>query len=223
MDRLLLALVCAALLGAPRAEAGPVRALPALPASTVPSGLGAAVKPLGSLASYERLLARQRAGERLDFSRIARPGIAFRGRGVLTVAQGSGRFEALRGGERMDLFVPQDAELPPGTVVVQTGIPAEIVLKSNLLSSRGEAGSNPELVEVLTEGETFMRVLAPRESLEAPFSKAAYEVEKLRGLLASQGSEDRRKEVEGYIESPAFRDLSVSEQRRSLLALAGRP
>ena len=30
-------------------------------------------------------------------------------------------------------------------------------------------------------------------------------------------------EVEGYIESPGFRDLSVSEQRRSLLALAGRP
>ena len=133
------------------------------------------------------------------------------------------RFEALRGGERMDLFVPQGAELPPGASVVETGIPAEIVLKANLLSSRGETGSNPELVEVLTEGETFMRVLAPREALEAPFSKAAYEVEKLRGLLASQGSEDRRKEVEGYIESPGFRDLSVSEQRRSLLALAGRP
>lgn len=220
MDKLLLALVSAALLGAPRAEAGPVRALPALPASAVPTGLSAAVKPLGSLASYERLLARQRAGETLDLSKIARPGIAFPGRGRLSVAQGSGRFEALRGGEKMDLFVPQGAELPPGASVVETGISAELVYKANLLSSRGETGSNPELVGVLTEGETFMRVLAPRDVLEAPFSKAAYEVEKLRGLLASQGSEDRRKEVEGYIESPAFRDLSVSEQRRSLLALA---
>jgi hypothetical protein len=223
MDKLLLALFWAALLAAPRAGAQPIQTrapLPALPASAVCPGLGTAVKPLGSLASYETLLRRQRAGEVLDLSRMARPGIAFPTGGRLSVAQGSGRFEALRGGEKMDLFVPQGAELPPGTAVVETGVPAELVLKANLLSSRGEAGSNPEFVSILTEGKTFMRVLAPREVLEAPFSKAAYEVEELRGFLASQTGEDRRKEMEGVLERPGFRDLSVSAQLQTLRRIA---
>ncbi|MCX5794379.1 MAG: hypothetical protein NTY77_02635 [Elusimicrobia bacterium] len=192
---------------------------PALGFSAVSPGAA----PLGSLAGYEVLLQRQRAGEALDLSKVTRPGIAFVSGDRLSVAQGSGRFEALRAGERMDLFVPQDQKLPEGVAVVARDIPAQLVLKANLLSSRGEAGSNPELVGFLTEGRTFMRVLAPRELVEAPLSRAAHEVEDLRAFLKAgerAWGAGAKSGLDAYLESPAFRDLSVNEQRQALLRLS---
>lgn len=231
--QILFALVCAGFFPSQSAQAQQARLPaaarnstvglpPALPFSAVSPGAA----PLGSLAGYEGLLQRQRAGEVLDLSKVTRPGIAVVTGEHLSVAQGSGRFEALRAGERMDLFVPQDQKLPEGVSVVERGIPAELVLKVNLLSSRGESGSNPELVGFLTEGRAFVRVLAPRELVAAPLSRAAHEVEDLRAFLKAgerAWGDDAKDTVEDYLDSPAFRDLSLQEQRQSLLRLSQTP
>ena len=203
-------------------------ALPGLPASAVAAsalsqGLSLRAAPLGGSAYYDGLLRRQQAGEVLDLSGVTRPGIAFVSNGRLGVSQGSGRFESLRAGQAMDLFVPQDQPLPLGVTVVARDIPAEIALKANLLSSRGEAGSNPELVGFITEGRTFVRVLAPRELVSAPLSRAVHEVEELRAFLAEQAAawdSGSRPELESFLSSPALRELSVREQRLALGRLA---
>ncbi|MDD5630324.1 MAG: hypothetical protein PHU21_14765, partial [Elusimicrobia bacterium] len=120
-------------------------------------------------------------------------------------------------------FVPQDQALPEGVAVVERGVPAELVLKANLLSSRGAEGSNPELVGFLTEGRTFVRVLAPRELVAAPLSRAAHEVESLRAFLkAGEGAWGGAEKtgLDDYLESPAFLDLSLNEQAQSLGRLA---
>jgi hypothetical protein len=211
------------------ARGAPVGVPPALPLSAIAPGGGltsqlSGIAPsLVSLAGYEALLQRQRAGEVLDLSRVTRPGIALVSGGHLSVAQGSGRFEALRAGERMDLFVPQGEKLPDGVAVVERGIPADLVLKANLLSSRGEPGSNPELVGFLTSGRTFVRVLAPRELIEAPLSRAAYEVEGLRAFLKAgerAWGAGTKTGLDDYLDSSSFRDMSLNEQRRSLSRLS---
>ncbi len=198
------------------AHSAPVGVPPALPLCGIFPGIAA---PLGSAASYEALLRRQGAGEVLDLSGVTRPGIAFVSGEHLLLAQGSGRFEALRAGERMDLFVAQDQDLPEGVSVVERDIPADLALKANLLSSRGESGSNPALIGVLTDGRTFVRVLAPRGLVEAPFSRAVHEVEQLRAFLTAGArgwGEDAQTGLDGYWDSPSFRDLSLNAQWQTL-------
>jgi hypothetical protein len=207
---------------------GASSAVPGLPTSAISAGgsltrdLGSLAAPLAGSAYYETLLERQRAGEVLDLSRVTRPGIAVVSDGRLSLAQGSGRFESLRAGEAMDLFVPQDQALPPGVAVVARDVPGELALKANLLSSRGEAGSNPVFVGLLTEGRTFVRVLAPRETIDAPLSRAAYEVERLRAFLADQarGWGEGSRAIDDLLSDPAFNDLSLKSRWQTLERLA---
>jgi hypothetical protein len=179
------------------------------------------VPSLPSLAAYEGLLQRQGAGETLDLSAVVRPGIGFVQDGRLAVGQGSGRYEKLAAGEWMDLFVPEGSALPQGAVVVERGVPAEVVLKANMLSSRGESGSKPDLIGFMTEGRVFNRVLAPRELVDAPMSRAAHEVRKLTAFLEDQaagwGSSDKLKD---YLEGPDFQAMSLQGQWEALARLS---
>jgi hypothetical protein len=120
---------------------------------------------------YAALLSRQQAGKKLDLSSVPRPGLAISGEKRLVLIQGSGRLEKLAAGQPMDLFMPDDEPIPKGVVVLQRGISGELARLANLLSSRGNAGSNPALVDLFTVGRTFVRVLAPRELIDAPLSR----------------------------------------------------
>ena len=108
-----------------------------LPGEVDPSD-AAAVRPLLSADQYRDLVARQSAGEGLDLSEIARPGIARRTPdGGLGIAQGAGRWENTRPGDWLDVFVDARTPLPDGAVVLERGIDPEVVRQANLLSSRG--------------------------------------------------------------------------------------
>jgi len=183
--------------------------------------------PLPSAVFYEALLQRQQAGEILDLSGVIRPGIAVAQGERLIVLQGAGRFEQLRRDQYMDLFVPEGEPLPAGVLALERGVAGELVCKANLLSSRGQSGANPELVDAITQGGLFVRVLAPRARVEAPFSHAAYEVEKLRTFLEDMSmawDAEVGPRLRKYLKGRDFQELSLVEQGqtlRRLVAAAG--
>lgn len=172
---------------------------------------------LGLEQHYQALLARQDMGEKLDLSAVVRPGIARSNAANLKVMQGSGRFEKLRAGDSADLFVPETDPLPEGAVVVEKGIPGSLVQTINTLSSRGQAGANPEFVAMYTGDRSFVRVLAPRQLVRAPMSVLAFwkkELEgKLRALDAQRG--------EALLASDSYQAMSLAEQNEVLTGLVG--
>ncbi|MBI5883248.1 MAG: hypothetical protein HZB91_09095 [Elusimicrobia bacterium] len=191
--------------------------LQAAPGVSVPG-----IAALPAVETYDALLKRQEEGEVLDLSGVTRPGIAYVRDGRFFVGQGSGRYEALSAGEWMDLFVPEDSALPEGAVVTGRGITGEVVLKANLLSSRGVVGSKPDLLGLMTEGMTFTRVLAPRELVEAPFSRAGHEVRKMRSFLEDQAAgwgEGYGNKLRDYLEGPDFQKLSLNGRMEALSRL----
>jgi hypothetical protein len=152
-----------------------------------------AVLPLLSTEDYRALVARQAREGRVALDGIARPGIVNVGDdGVAAVVQGAGRFEKARGGETLDVFVPRGARLPAGSVVVDAEVSTDTVRLANRLSSRGEAGANPDLVDFATTdfatgaAREYQRVLIPVEQLTAPTSKIGHLVKKGEAALAER-------------------------------------
>lgn len=119
-------------------------------------------RPLSSLDDYTDLVARQNAGETLDLSGIARPGIVTSVmEGKLGLGQGAGRWDNTRPDGWLDVFVRAETKIPDGIElrVLETGVSAEVVRTTNLLSSRGAAGTNPTLINaIVPEGSRWTRV-----------------------------------------------------------------
>lgn len=124
------------------------------PSAPVSLRAGTPPPPVPSLATpgqYASLLERQAGGELLDFSGIARPGIArVVDDGEVMILQGAGRWDGTRPDGWMDLFVPASdlSRIPEGVPVrvLETGVSPELVRDINLLSSRGRESSNPHLL-----------------------------------------------------------------------------
>jgi hypothetical protein len=158
-----------------------------------PAGASAAPaqpRPLASLDEYRALVDRQAAGETIDLSNVARPGIARVAGDQIGVVQGAGRWEGTRPGDYLDVFVPADARIPAGVDyrVLETNVPAEIVQQSNLLSSRGAAGTNPPLVNVAVRNiPLWNRIQVRAGQVRAPTSRVAAEIEVELGRLGEAG------------------------------------
>lgn len=151
--------------------------------------LGAQVaRQLATLQEYQALVARQAAGERLDLGQIARPGIARVVNGRVMVQQGSGRWENTRPDEWLDVFIDARATLPEGAVVIQRGVSPELVRQANLLSSRGQAGSNPSIVNAATSDiPAFVRVRVRARDADAPMSDVRNAIDNELARLESEG------------------------------------
>ena len=179
-----------------------------------PSGLQVGLfSTLPSLEEYSGLLDRQRGGETLDLSSLARPGIARSDGARLSVLQGSGRFEKLRSRDKADLFVPEGDPLPKGVTVLESGLDGKAVSLINQLSSRGQAGSNELLVDIMTSGKRYVRVLAPRNLVDAPMSNIKRDCEALVRKLAP---------LRKSLDTPEFKSLSLVEQKAALEKLEAR-
>jgi len=148
-------------------------------------------RELSSADEYAELVVRQENGEILDFTEVARPGIAgVTPDGEILIFQGAGRWERARPGEYIDVFIDSRASLPPesGAVVVETGISPELVRDANLLSSRGVTGANPTIVNgAIGEAESFQRVRIPVENVDAPTSFVPPRVDDILETLRGQG------------------------------------
>jgi hypothetical protein len=145
-------------------------------------------RPLATVDEYRALVARQAAGEQLDLKQIARPGIARVIDGRVLIQQGSGRWENTRPNEWLDLFVDARAALPEGAVVLQRGISPELVRQANLLSSRGQSGSNPPIVNAATAGiPEFVRIRVRARDAQAPMSDVARAIDDGLTRLAAEG------------------------------------
>ncbi|MEB3196348.1 MAG: hypothetical protein VKP62_04005 [Candidatus Sericytochromatia bacterium] len=178
------------------------------------------VRPLGSLAEYRRLLARQAAGDAIDMNRVVRPGIvgyAASARQPWGVVQGAGRYEKLPGNGYFDAFIDAAAPLPPGAIVVAQGVPGELVAAANTLSSRGASGANPELVEILTEGRVFRRALFPARGVSASTSQVLHELGRLEASLSQTlGKAGLQRRL-----GSRYADLAPVERLARLKQLAG--
>lgn len=146
------------------------------------------VRPLATLDEYRALVGRQTAGEVLDLKQIARPGIARIFEGRVAIQQGAGRWENTRPNEWLDLFVDARAPLPEGAVVVQRGISPELVRQANLLSSRGQSGSNPVFLDaVMGDIPEFVRIRVKGRDALAPTSRVAKAIDDELTQLAADG------------------------------------
>jgi hypothetical protein len=122
-------------------------------------------------------------------SRLVRPGIvghADVGASPWSVIQGAGRYEKVPPARFFDAFIDEAAPLPPGAIRLERHVSADAVYAANVLSSRGAAGANPELVQFVTEGRTFQRVLFPARSLTAGTSKVLHEARRLEARLTAE-------------------------------------
>lgn len=139
--------------------------------------------------TYRALLARQTRGEVVDVKHLTRPGVvgwAADSRHPWSVVQGAGRYEKIPASGYFDAFVDARAPLPSGAIPLERDVPGSLVYAANVLSSRGQAGANPELVSFVTEGKTFQRALIPVRSLGATTSKVLHEIGKLENALAKR-------------------------------------
>ena len=131
--------------------------------------------------------------------------------------QGAGRLEKARPNEWLDLFVEQGTPVPAGTTYAERGLSAKLVENANLLSSRGVAGANPELVSLLTEGKVFDRVFVPRCDAEAPTSKILFDNK--RGYDALVAQLGGAAPADQLLARHDFKTQSAVEQRRILQSL----
>ncbi|MFC1679161.1 hypothetical protein ACFL2T_02995, partial [Elusimicrobiota bacterium] len=169
---------------------------------------------LAPASKYLSLLRRQRGGEVLDLSNVVRPGLARSKGETIDIMQGSGRFEKLKAGDWMDVFVPEDDPLPRGAHVIQTGLSGKFVGIVNRLSSRGASGNNGILFKFMTEGRSFVRVLAPRDIIEAPMSGARHDIDEISETLMDwTAKHDLAQPFAKFLESPDFKDLSLLKQK----------
>jgi hypothetical protein len=97
-------------------------------------------------------------------------------------------------------------------------VPSSLVAKANLLSSRGASGTNPELVEFVTEGKAFKRVFVQRKDVYAPTSQIAHEVAKARKALVTAVGEERTAQL---LAERGFDNESLVNQKGILEALLG--
>ena len=145
-------------------------------------------RPLATLDEYRTLVQRQAAGEVLDLGQVARPGIAKIMDGRVMIQQGAGRWENTRPDEWLDLFVDARAPLPEGAVVIQRGVSPELVRQSNLLSSRGQRGSNPPIIEAVTRDiPEFVRIRVKGRDADALMSDTRNALHEELGRLESEG------------------------------------
>lgn len=155
------------------------------------------VRQLASAEEYQRLVARQNAGETIDLGDVARPGVARVTDDGILVAQGAGRWEQARPDDWLDVFVPGNAKLPEGIEVqiLETNVPVEVVRQANLLSSRGRSGSNPSGVEIAmrqggpqgAEIPLWTRVRVRARHTDAPTSVVRGRIDLELDNLRSQG------------------------------------
>jgi hypothetical protein len=153
--------------------------------------LSQAVRPsrLPSESTYRALLARQARGEVVDVKHLTRPGIVAWSDGSRTpwgVIQGARRYEKLPPSGNFDGFIDVRAPLPKGAIVLESEVPASLVYAANVLSSRGSAGANPELVAFITKDKRFKRVLFPAATLTASTSEVLHDVRKLETALQAR-------------------------------------
>jgi len=145
-------------------------------------------RPLATLDEYRALVSRQAAGEQLDLKQIARPGIARVIDGRVMIQQGAGRWENTRPNDWLDLFVDARAALPEGAVVLQRGVSPDLVRQANLLSSRGQRGSNPPVVDAaIGDVPEFVRVRVRARDAQAPMSDVAQAIDDELTRLAAEG------------------------------------
>lgn len=174
---------------------------------------------LPSEGTYRALLARQTRGEVLDVKHLTRPGVVGWSADSLrpwSIVQGAGRYEKLPASGYFDAFLDMRAPLPPGAVLLEQNVPGSLVYAANLISSRGQAGANPELVGFLTEGKTFQRVLFPARSLGATTSKVLHEIGKLEAALTERfGSTGMKRFI-----PKTYADLAPVERLAALQRLA---
>jgi hypothetical protein len=139
--------------------------------------------------TYRALLERQFRGEIVDVKHLTRPGVvgwAADSRHPWSVVQGAGRYEKIPASGYFDAFVDVRAPLPPGAIPLERDVPGSLVYAANILSSRGQAGANPELVGFVTDGKTFQRALFPVRSLGVTTSKVLHDIGKLEKALANR-------------------------------------
>jgi hypothetical protein len=107
-------------------------------------------RSIPSEARLRNMIERQQGGLGVVLDDVLRPAIGKPVNGRIGIAQGSGRYEAAAesGARVLDVFIPSNAPRPPGTQIVQRGVPSWIVRALNLLSSRGPIGSNPVIVDL---------------------------------------------------------------------------
>lgn len=184
---------------------------------------GAQPRPLLSLEEYRGLLEQQtqNPGKPVPLENVPRPGLGGVADGVVQILQGAGRFEKLRAGESMDVFLPEGEPLPRGAVVLETGVPGELVRTANMLSSRGSDGANPTLLRGVKPEGRYRRVLVPREACEAPTSQVAGAAEASLEALKQWGVENARARpaLDAYLDSAGFKDLSLLERNGILSRL----
>ena len=137
--------------------------------------------------------------------------------GFIHIVQGNRRFEGIKPGQYVDMFIKQDNKpLPQELIVLEKDIPFEMILTINSLSSRGSEKSNPSMIELFTKKyPTYRRVLAPYEFCFTTFSNVDHVIQadllpELKELLNDET------QFENFIKSPAFKMGSLNE-KKSLL------
>ena len=179
------------------------------------------VKMLSSSTEYKALLKRQETGEILNLEQVARPGLASVKDGKITVVQGSGRWGRTAGDDYIDVFVPESATLPSNAVVLEKGVTKEQVKTVNLLSKRGNAGTNPDFLELKLNRmeESFKRVLIPKNEVTAPFSEYG---QQLKSLM-KKGSEKDPERFQQLFESPEWKKWNTDQRLDRMRELLPEP
>lgn len=172
-------------------------------------------KRLLSYSHYKKLLQKQNAGEVLDLSMTPRPAIATLSKeGKISIMQGSGRYVKAKHYQSLDVFVKKGTPLPEGSVVVQKVVNPETVRMSNLLSSRGAQGANPNLVNVLVDDVAeYQRVLIPKSKLSAPLVKETTLIKKELTKLSKKWGDEVIKAVE---KDKIWRSFDTNQQLQYL-------
>jgi hypothetical protein len=178
------------------------------------------------LAFYKNLLDKQTQGIVLDLSKVIRPGLVKLAtqNGVVNAAvlQGSGRLEKTPAGVFVDAFIPSDqlsllksfSEQHPGAVVmpdVSMPFSREFVETTNLLSSRGSAGANSDMLGAILTTSSYFRVKIRADKLTAPFSDNAAEVNNLLKKIESYPASIKNK-INKQMALDDFSSMSINEK-----------
>jgi hypothetical protein len=134
--------------------------------------------------------------------------------GKVLVLQGSGRWEKTSGDGYVDVFVPESAVLPANAITLERGVGKEQVRTVNLLSSRGNAGTNPEFMDLKLNRmeERFKRVLIPKSEVSAPFSGPG---QQLDGLM-NQGLQQDPAKFNGIFSSPEWKKWNTDQRLKRM-------
>ncbi len=172
------------------------------------------VPMLSSKEEYAELLRKQTQNETVNLSQVARPGLANVRDGRVLVLQGSGRWEKTSGDGYVDVFVPESAVLPANAITLEKGVSKEQVRTVNLLSSRGNAGTNPEFMDLKLNRmeERFKRVLIPKSEVSAPFSGPGQQLDE----LMNQGLQQDPAKFNGIFSSPEWKKWNTDQRLKRM-------